>query len=314
MVLASRMTTCTFGCAACTARGAGGRASGPSCRSHRGAPRRPPPGPSRPHPVRASSSRWIRRARRHDHDPLGREATFRPIDEGDAELALQVGDVGRDVGLHRVESAGGARTSRGRRQPRGPRAGAGPSWGPSYGVPSVRTMGAIAACRLKDAPRSHTSTNSKRGSPNPARKELEHRGPPFLASFSVERRFPQRRLSRSRLRSPPMPDPKDRRSSRAAAFFDLDRTLLSGGSHGLLGGHAVGRPDHPGAPRRAHGVQALFSRGGRTSWHDAGPPGRHDGAGRSRARSGRGGGRRRAHRHDPPSPTIIEQHKAAGRR
>ena len=43
-----------------------------------------------------------------DQGALGGETTGRPIDEGDAQLALELGDVGRDVRLHGVQGLGGA--------------------------------------------------------------------------------------------------------------------------------------------------------------------------------------------------------------
>ena len=44
-----------------------------------------------------------------DDDALVGEAAPLPVDQGDAELALEAGDVAADVGLHGVQGAGGRR-------------------------------------------------------------------------------------------------------------------------------------------------------------------------------------------------------------
>ena len=57
----------------------------------------------------SSSSRWTRRARATTTCALLGEAAALAVDEGDAELALEPGDVAGDVGLHRVQGPGGGR-------------------------------------------------------------------------------------------------------------------------------------------------------------------------------------------------------------
>src|SRR4029079_3618654 len=64
----------------------------------------------------------------------------------------------------------------------------------------------------------HTFTNSKRGSPNPARWETQPRPPQPVGFLGREAPLPQRRLSRFGLRSGAMASSGDGRS---AAFFDL---------------------------------------------------------------------------------------------
>ena len=56
----------------------------------------------------ASSSAWTRRARATTAAPSS-VSRRRPVDQRDAQLPLQAGDVGRDVGLHGVERVGGGR-------------------------------------------------------------------------------------------------------------------------------------------------------------------------------------------------------------
>ena len=49
----------------------------------------------------------MRRARADHHLALLGEGARGAVDEGGAELPLEPGDVGRHVGLHRVQGAGG---------------------------------------------------------------------------------------------------------------------------------------------------------------------------------------------------------------
>src|SRR5262245_1669543 len=112
-------------------------------------------------------------------------------------------------------------------------------------------MGAIAVRQVERCREIvHTFTNSKRGSPNPARKELGTEAPPAL------------RASRSRGAAPPAaPFPFSvtvtgharSQGSTVFAFRGLLRPrshpAVGRQRHGLLGGHAVGRPHHPRAPR-----------------------------------------------------------------
>ena len=63
-----------------------------------------------------------------DDDALVGQAAPLAVDQGDAELALEAGDVAADVGLHGVQGTWRLpRTSRDRRSPRAWRAGGDPS-------------------------------------------------------------------------------------------------------------------------------------------------------------------------------------------
>ena len=109
-MVASTTTTCTFGYAALIASSSGGT-------SQRAVV---PITPMRATPVislftaatsatRASSSSWMRRARLTTASPSAVSRARGAVDEGHAELALEPGDVGRHVGLHGVQGAGGGR-------------------------------------------------------------------------------------------------------------------------------------------------------------------------------------------------------------